>query len=88
MAEFLPYAKDQPIIVEGYAGQGTATDQFLRSHERVHLVRDYLLKRFFLKSNYVGVMQMGSVEAPQGQQGPYEGVSLVLFSRKEPEKMD
>jgi phospholipid/cholesterol/gamma-HCH transport system substrate-binding protein len=86
MAEFLPYAKDQPIMVEGYAGEGTAGDQFVRSHDRAHLVRDYLLKRYFLKTNYVGVMQMGAVASPQGQQGSYKGISLVLFSPKAPEK--
>ncbi len=88
VAEFLPYAKDQPIVIEGYSGQGSGVDQFVRSHERAHLVRDYLLKRFFLKSNYVGVMQMGAAQSPQGQQGPYEGVSLVLFSPIAPGKMN
>jgi phospholipid/cholesterol/gamma-HCH transport system substrate-binding protein len=86
MAALLPHAKDQPIMVEGYAGEGTAADQFLKSNERAHLIRDYLLERFALRANYVGIMPMGSVKPEISGGQPWEGVSVVLFSNRKEDR--
>jgi hypothetical protein len=86
MAELVPYAKDQPIMVEGYAGEGTAADQFIRSNDRAHLIRDYLLEKFALKSNYVGIMPMGFAKPDISGGQPWEGVSVVLFSNKKEDR--
>jgi uncharacterized phage infection (PIP) family protein YhgE len=86
MAALLPHAKDQPIMVEGYAGEGTAADQFLKSNERAHLIRDYLLERFALRTNYVGIMPMGSVKPEISGGQPWEGVSVVLFSNRKEDR--
>jgi hypothetical protein len=86
MAALLPHAKDQPLMVEGYAGEGTAADQFLKSNERAHLIRDYLLERFALRTNYVGIMPMGSVKPEISGGQPWEGVSVVLFSNRKEDR--
>ncbi len=86
MAPMLDRARTQPIIVEGYAGEGTPADQFTRSHDRAQLVKKYLENTFFLRSNYVGIMQMGKVASDEGAGRNWEGVSLVLFSDKPPDK--
>jgi len=75
MANFLRFTKDRAVIVEGYAAAGTLDEQFLRSRERATKVRDYLVKKFTLSPNYVGVMPMGSVE----EYG--DGIALVLLKR-------
>jgi phospholipid/cholesterol/gamma-HCH transport system substrate-binding protein len=81
-ADFIEYAKDDPILVEGYAGLDNAADAYLLSQRRSAAVRAYLLEKYGLKPNYVGVMEMGRVEstAPSGK--PWDGVALVRFLDK------
>ena len=85
MAQLLPAAKTNPIIIEGYARGANRTEQFVRSQERAHLVREYLVRMFMLRPNYVGVMQMGEVK-PEQDGKPFEGVALVLFQPEPPAK--
>jgi phospholipid/cholesterol/gamma-HCH transport system substrate-binding protein len=86
MAALLDRSRTRPIVVEGYASEGSAADQFTRSHDRAQLVKQYLMRAFFLRPNYVGVMQMGAVASHEGDGRFWEGVSLVLFSSDPPEK--
>ena len=75
MSNFLRFTKDRAVIVEGYAAAGTLDEQFLRSRERATKVRDYLVKKFALSPDYVGVMPMGAV-AEYG-----DGIALVLLKK-------
>jgi phospholipid/cholesterol/gamma-HCH transport system substrate-binding protein len=75
MANFLRFTKGRAVIVEGYAAAGTVDEQFLRSRERATKVRDYLVKKFTLSADYVGVMPMGAV-AERG-----DGIALVLLKK-------
>ena len=75
MANFLRFTKDRAVIVEGYAAAGTLDEQFLRSRDRATKVRDYIVKKFTLSPDYVGVMPMGSV-AEYG-----DGIALVLLKK-------
>jgi phospholipid/cholesterol/gamma-HCH transport system ATP-binding protein len=75
IAKFLQFTKDRAVIVEGYASAGTQAEQFLHSRERATKVRDYLVKKFTLSPDYVGVMPMGAV-ADYG-----DGIALVLLKK-------
>jgi phospholipid/cholesterol/gamma-HCH transport system substrate-binding protein len=75
MANFLRFTKDRAVIVEGYAAAGSLDEQFLCSRERAVKVRDYLVKKFTLSPEYVGVMPMGAV-AEYG-----DGIALVLLKK-------
>jgi phospholipid/cholesterol/gamma-HCH transport system substrate-binding protein len=75
MANFLRYTADRAVIVEGYAATGTLDEQFLHSRERATTVRDYLVKKFTLSRDYVGVMPMGAVV------GYGDGIALVLLKK-------
>ena len=75
MANFLRFTRDRAVIVEGYSAAGTQDEQFLSSRERATKVRDYLLKKFTLSPNYVGIMPMGAV-AEYG-----DGIALVLLKK-------
>jgi len=75
IVNFLRFTKDRAVIVEGYAAAGTPDEQFLRSRERATKVRDYLVQKFTLSPDYVGVMPMGAV-AEYG-----DGVALVLLKK-------
>lgn len=79
---YLKYAPDTPLIVEGYASQGTADEQFLRSRDRARLVRSYLVTRFGLKAQYVGAIPFGAVrsQAPSGEF--WDGIAVAYFPKK------
>jgi len=81
IAGFLRYARNSPIMVEGYASAGGEDEQFLRSLERAMKVRTYLARKFQLKPNYVGVMPLGAVASKDGK--PWDGAALVLFLERE-----
>jgi len=76
MANFLRFTADRAVIVEGYATAGTQNDQFLCSRERATKVREYLVKKFSISSDYVGAMPMGTIP------GIGDGVALVLLQKK------
>src|SRR5688572_3735009 len=81
MADFLGSMRDSALIVEGYAGSGTLDEQFRRSLERAVKVREYLLKRFSLSAEYVGVMPMGAVRMNSPAGAVQDGVALVLLKK-------
>jgi phospholipid/cholesterol/gamma-HCH transport system substrate-binding protein len=80
MSQFLAYPRSSPLVVEGYATEGTRDERFLRSWGRAQVVREYLLARFHRDPNYVGLMPMGAEapESPAGQ-GEWDGVALAIF---------
>src|SRR5688572_2217369 len=81
MAEFLGAMRDSALIIEGYAGSGTSDEQFRRSLERAVKVREYLLKRFSLSAEYVGVMPMGAVRWNSPAGAVQDGVALVPLKK-------
>ena len=83
MAEYLTHAPNTPLIVEGYSAQGSRSDQFLRSRERSAQVRDYLIEKYGLKSNYVGLMPMGKAEPEASGGQSWEGVAIIFFPEKQ-----
>jgi len=80
MSPFLAYSKNEPFIIESWAGPGNDPERVLRSRERAIMVSDYLVRKFALKPNNVAVMPMnvsGVTATP-----PRDGVGLVLFAPK------
>ena len=82
-AGFIEHAKTDPILVEGYAGLDNAADAYVLSQRRALAVRSYLLEKFGLRPNYIGIMEMGSVESTADSGRPWDGVALVRFIDKQ-----
>jgi phospholipid/cholesterol/gamma-HCH transport system substrate-binding protein len=82
MGELIQYPRNSPIVVEGYAGKGTPEEQYLRSYDRAANARQYLVEKFHLNPNYVGIMPMGAVTANDASGQHSEGICLVLFYDK------
>jgi phospholipid/cholesterol/gamma-HCH transport system substrate-binding protein len=83
MAGFLKYSKNEPFIVESWAGPGGEPERVLRSRERAIMVSEYLIKKFALKPNYVAIMPMNASGLPDTQsRDGRDGVALVLFAPK------
>ena len=80
MTELLKFPRNGPIMVEGFAGEGTASQQYLRGRQRAVRVETYLIGRFFLRPAYVGVISMGAEPPDKGSPGGFkEGVGIVSF---------
>ncbi|MDQ3347848.1 MAG: MlaD family protein [Acidobacteriota bacterium] len=80
MSTFVKYPKNSPLVVEGYAKHGAATEaRFLLSRSRADLVRDYIVGKYRRDGNSVAVMPMGAeaVGSPTG--GEWDGVALAMF---------
>jgi phospholipid/cholesterol/gamma-HCH transport system substrate-binding protein len=76
----LNFPRNGPLIVEGFAGTGTASQQYLAGHRRASGVQTYIIDRFHLRPAYVGVISMGPEAPEEGSSGSFkEGVGIVSF---------
>jgi phospholipid/cholesterol/gamma-HCH transport system substrate-binding protein len=78
MSKFLQFSKNDPFVIESWAGAGNEPERVLRSRERAIAVSEYLVEKFALKPNYVAIMPMNAsgVDATP----PRDGVGLALFA--------
>jgi phospholipid/cholesterol/gamma-HCH transport system substrate-binding protein len=79
MSALIPYLPNSPIVVEGYATQGSPSERFIRAKQRASIVQIYINKRFGLQPNTVGVMPMSDSTPPSVAKSVWDGVSLVLI---------
>jgi phospholipid/cholesterol/gamma-HCH transport system substrate-binding protein len=79
IATYLRYLPTNPLVIEGYATQGTAGERFHDSRNRAGMVREYVLGRYGLMPQHTGYIALGD-EAPGSPSGQHwDGVSLTLF---------
>jgi hypothetical protein len=74
---------DGVLMVEGYSHDGLFAEQYVVSRARAALVRDYLIGRFHLDPDAVGLMPLGRkaiVESPAGDS--WNGIALAAFLEK------
>jgi phospholipid/cholesterol/gamma-HCH transport system substrate-binding protein len=76
---YLPHLGDSVLVVEGYAQQGAKDEQFLRSRVRASAARNYLIGKFRLNPQTIGVMPLGSDSADSPNNTPWDGVALAAF---------
>ena len=80
MTEILNFPRNGPLMIEGFAGDGTASQQYLAGRRRAVTVQAYITVRFGLRLAYVGVISMGAEPPDKGSPGVYkEGVGIVSF---------
>jgi phospholipid/cholesterol/gamma-HCH transport system substrate-binding protein len=79
MTAYLKYLPANPIVVEGYATDGTKDERFRLARRRAGMVREYLLGRYVLQPQATGFISLGDevAESPSGK--PWEGVAITLF---------
>jgi hypothetical protein len=81
MAQFLKYSATSPLVIEGYSEEPTEDARYLVARRRAALAREYLVARFALDSNRVGLVALGnqppdSADSPAGMT---RGLALALF---------
>jgi len=80
LREVLRFPRNGPLMIEGFAGAGTAAQQYLAGRRRAVLVQGYAISRFNLRPVYTGVISLGA-EPKEGESGGVlkEGVGIVTF---------
>jgi phospholipid/cholesterol/gamma-HCH transport system substrate-binding protein len=79
MSALVPYLPNSPLVVEGYATQGSPSERFIRAKQRASVVQIYINKRFALHPNTVGVMPMSDSPPPETGKTVWDGIALVLI---------
>jgi phospholipid/cholesterol/gamma-HCH transport system substrate-binding protein len=79
MSALVPYLPNSPLVVEGYATQGSSSERFIRAKQRAFVVQIYINKRFALHPNTVGVMPMSDSPPPETGKTVWDGIALVLI---------
>lgn len=79
MVTFLQHLPANPLVVEGYATEGTAGERFRLSRQRAGIVRQYLIGQYGLMPQHTGFMALGDdgKGSPDGDR--WDGVALTLF---------
>jgi phospholipid/cholesterol/gamma-HCH transport system substrate-binding protein len=79
MATYLRYVPSNPIVVEGYATDGTLGERFRQSRIRAGVVREYILGRYELQPQNTSYLGLGADGAgsPEGER--WDGVAIALF---------
>jgi phospholipid/cholesterol/gamma-HCH transport system substrate-binding protein len=79
IAPYLPQLADGVLMIEGYAQQGSRTEQHLTSRARASVVRDYLVSKFGLTPDAVGIMPLGADSRESPEDAPWDGVAIAFF---------
>lgn len=82
MSQFVRYPHTSPLVVEGYAEEPTGDERYLISRDRAQLVREYLVSKFGLDTNYVAIMPMGAAAEGSPSGNRWDGVALALFVQR------
>ena len=79
MATYLKYLPSNPLVVEGYATQGTVGERYREARTRAAIVREYVLGRYALTPQSTGFIALGddAKESPTGDR--WDGVAVTLF---------
>jgi phospholipid/cholesterol/gamma-HCH transport system substrate-binding protein len=84
--EMLQYINNNPIyLIEGYASQGNAGDQYLISRNRALAVRSFIEKEFPIPENTLGILLVGLKANPETGEA-WDGVSLVALYEESKKK--
>jgi hypothetical protein len=82
IAPFLDRLATSVLMIEGYSQLATADQQFIQSRARAAIAREYLIGRFHLEPQAVGIMPLGH-ESPGSPDGaPWNGIALAVFMDK------
>jgi len=83
MATYLKYIPGSPLVVEGYATQGTETDRFQRARSRAGAVLQYLEGKFDLMPNNTGSVALSGEAKDSPSGSSWDGIALTLFVNRQ-----
>ncbi len=82
MADVMALPRNGPLMVEGFAGEGTPAQRYLVSRRRSSRVQTYIIDRFHLRPTYVGIIALGAEPLTAGSPLFKEGVAIVSYYKE------
>lgn len=79
MAPYFRYLPANPLVVEGYATDGTTGERYRRSRQRAGIVREYVLGRYGLMPQHTGFIALADEAQGSPDGDRWDGVALTLF---------
>jgi phospholipid/cholesterol/gamma-HCH transport system substrate-binding protein len=79
MTTYLRHVPSNPLVVEGYAKEGTIGERYRLSRQRAGSVREYLVERYGLMPQNTGFIALGSDAKGSPAGDEWDGVALTLF---------
>jgi phospholipid/cholesterol/gamma-HCH transport system substrate-binding protein len=83
MSTYLKYVPSYPLVVEGYATEGTKNERWRTAQLWSGMVREYLLQRYDLLPQQAGYISLGNDAQGSPNDGPWDGVAITLFVDRE-----
>lgn len=72
-------AVNGPLVIEGYSSTGASETQLLASHDRALMVRNYILSRYQINLQNLGVVPLRSLPPPSVHRETWDGVCIVML---------
>jgi phospholipid/cholesterol/gamma-HCH transport system substrate-binding protein len=79
MSQYVRYPRSSPFVIETYSQEVTGSERYLVGTRRAKLVRDYLVSKFHLDTNYVATMLLGTEAKDSPSGNTWDGIALALF---------
>jgi phospholipid/cholesterol/gamma-HCH transport system substrate-binding protein len=83
IASYLDQINSAVVMAEGYSQPGTSDEQYRRSRARAAAAREYLIGRFHLDPQRVGLMPLGAKSSGSPGGVPWDGVAIAVFLDKQ-----
>ena len=83
MSAYLKYVPSYPIVVEGYATEGTRNERWRTGQLWAGMVREYVLHRYELTPQNAGYISLGNDAKGSPNGGSWDGVAITLFVDRE-----
>jgi phospholipid/cholesterol/gamma-HCH transport system substrate-binding protein len=82
IAPYLDRLAGSVVMVEGYSQREAREDQYLQSRDRAVVARQYLIARFHLDPDAIGMMPLGSESPGSPGATPWDGIALAVSLAK------
>jgi phospholipid/cholesterol/gamma-HCH transport system substrate-binding protein len=83
MATYLKYLPSSPLVVEGYATDGSTSERFRRGRARAGMVREFVMGRYQIPPQNIGYISLGNDAQGSPDDSHFNGVALTLFLDRE-----
>lgn len=77
---------NHPVIIEGYAVQGSPSQQFVASRKRAELVRRYLEAHYHLNHKNLGIVPLRGKPPEDTGMNAWDGAAIVVVDASKPTK--
>lgn len=79
MTSVLRFPRNGPLMIEGFPGAGTSSEQYLQGRQRAAQVERFLVGRYHLRPAFVGLVSIAAERDPASVSRFKEGVGIVSF---------